>query len=70
MHDAQSQGSHLYVLTLFDGQGQGTLSGTITPPAGATRFDVLDHLRRQAGSTYPSLNNGAVVFFLLEPNTL
>ncbi|MFI8828599.1 hypothetical protein [Streptomyces sp. NPDC053431] len=64
------QGSHMYVLTLSDGRGEGTVSGTITPAAGASRFDTYEHIRQHATRAYPSLQGSTVVFFSLEPNTL
>ncbi|MEV6124493.1 hypothetical protein AB0M23_28965 [Streptomyces sp. NPDC052077] len=70
MQNDRPQGTHMYVLTLSDGRGEGTVSGTITPPAGASRFDTYEHLRRHATGVHPSLRGSTVVFFSLEPNTL
>ncbi|MFE7410215.1 hypothetical protein [Streptomyces laurentii] len=65
----QNQGTHAYVLTLADPQGQATSSGTITPAPGATRNDVYLDLRHEAVHRY-SMERAVVVFFSLEPNTL
>ncbi|MFC8505558.1 hypothetical protein ACFU3J_01825 [Streptomyces sp. NPDC057411] len=65
-----NQGTHAYVLTLNTPRGQGTVSGTITPAAGASRFDTYEDIRRHALRTYPELQNGTVMFFSLEKNTL
>ncbi|MET9426315.1 hypothetical protein [Streptomyces sp. NPDC003036] len=66
----QPQGSYMYVMTLSDGRGEGTVSGTYTPPSGASRFDAYEAIRQHAIRAYPSLQSGTVVFFCLEPNTL
>ncbi|WP_435610445.1 hypothetical protein [Streptomyces sp. C10-9-1] len=69
--DAQSQGTHVYVLTLQSERGDVcTLSGTHTPRDGWTRYDLLVQLRADASRRNPSMENGIVLFFSLEPNTL
>ncbi|MFJ7259893.1 hypothetical protein ACIQV2_06960 [Streptomyces globosus] len=70
MPDQQSQGSLMYVLTLSDGQGQGTVTGTYNPAPGETRHDAYGAIRRHALNLYPRLVDATVVFFSLEPNTL
>ncbi|MER5484028.1 hypothetical protein ABT024_12540 [Streptomyces sp. NPDC002812] len=71
MSSSTPQGSHMYVLTLQNEQGNiCTLSGTFTPDPGTTRHDVHQQLRENAVRRYPSLENSAVVFFSLESNQL
>ncbi|MFD5322918.1 hypothetical protein [Streptomyces sp. NPDC127092] len=69
--DDQPQGTHMYVLTLQSERGSVcTLSGTHTPREGWTRYDLLVQLRADASRRSPSMENGTVLFFSLEPNTL
>ncbi|MFI8368573.1 hypothetical protein [Streptomyces sp. NPDC085466] len=70
MQNAQSQGSLMYVLTLSDGRGQGTVTGTYNPAPGETRHDAYGAIRRHALNIYPRLEDATVVFFALEPNAL
>ncbi|MET8969177.1 hypothetical protein [Streptomyces hydrogenans] len=70
MQNAQSQGSLMYVLTLSDGRGQGTVTGTYNPAVGETRLDAYGSIRRHALNIYPHLQGATVVFFSLEPNAL
>ncbi|MEU4065942.1 hypothetical protein AB0F25_26600 [Streptomyces wedmorensis] len=66
-----AQGSHLYVLSLQNGRmGACTISGTYTPPAGATRYDILTQLRIDAVREYPSMEGSIVLYFALETNRL
>ncbi|MEU9856372.1 hypothetical protein [Streptomyces sp. NPDC047974] len=70
MPHAQPQGSLMYVLTLTTNHGQGTVTGTYNPAPGETRYDAYRAIRRHALDSYPHLENGTVLFFCLEPNTL
>lgn len=68
-----TQGTHVYVLTLQSEHGHvSTMSGTHTPARGWTRFDVLVQLRKDACRQHPrsGMDNAIVLFFSLEPNTL
>lgn len=67
----QQQGSHMYVLTLQTREMDVcTVSGTCTPPPGATRYDVLVQLQIDAARRYPSMTGGIVLHFALESNTV
>jgi flagellar hook-basal body complex protein FliE len=68
--DHEQQGSHMFVLTLAVGPDEVTVRGTVTPAAGATRFDMYQDIRAHVVRAYPELERATVRFFLLEPNTL
>ncbi|MFE0734461.1 hypothetical protein [Streptomyces sp. NPDC058855] len=69
MQTADTQGSHMYVLTLQNNRGATcTLTGTHTPPPGRTRFDTLLQLQTDAARHLPSMEGATVLFFALEPN--
>ncbi|APE21700.1 MULTISPECIES: hypothetical protein [Streptomyces] len=71
MHSNTPQGTHVYVLTLENQRKSAcTLSGTYTPPPGATRWDVLSQLRFDAVRQYPSMESAIVLYFALEANRL
>ncbi|MFE9802759.1 hypothetical protein ACFYP6_28450 [Streptomyces goshikiensis] len=66
-----SQGSHHWVLTLeLPGRAAMTQSGTYTPPAGTTRYDAYQALRRYVAADHPEMSRANVMFFTLEPNQL
>ncbi|MFE5517448.1 hypothetical protein ACFQ9Q_06875 [Streptomyces virginiae] len=66
-----AQGSHHWVLTLeMPGRGMTTQFGTWTPPAGATRYDVLATLRAHIVAQNPEMASANIIFFSLEPNRL
>ncbi|WP_314242296.1 hypothetical protein [Streptomyces sp. DSM 40907] len=66
-----AQGSHMWVLTLeIPGRGMTTQFGTSTPPADATRYDVLVALRGHIVAHNPEMASANTVFFSLEPNQL
>ncbi|MEV7592583.1 hypothetical protein AB0O42_20140 [Streptomyces sp. NPDC089922] len=68
---AAGQGSHMWVLTLEKpGRGLTTAHGTVTPPTGATRFDVFRTLLDYVVSQNPQMSSGNCVFFTLELNRL
>ncbi|MBC2879806.1 MULTISPECIES: hypothetical protein [Streptomyces] len=70
------QGSHHFVITLetpISARSAGasyTLSGTLTPPPGATRYDVYQLVRAEAERADPLLQRANTVFFSLERNEL
>ncbi|RST19342.1 hypothetical protein E2C00_08485 [Streptomyces sp. WAC05374] len=65
------QGSHHYVMTVeLPGRAMQTLSGTWTPPQGATRHDVFSAIKADIGRQDPEMGGANVVFFSLEPNHL
>ncbi|QNP67964.1 hypothetical protein [Streptomyces genisteinicus] len=65
------QGSHLWLLTLeLPGRVMNTSRGTLTPPFGWTRYDVLLGLLEQIVAEQPELATAAVTAFVLEPNVL
>ncbi|MFC9386167.1 hypothetical protein [Streptomyces venezuelae] len=71
MQNSNRQGSHMYVLTLqSQQQNVCTISGTFTPGAGFTRWDILAQLRVDAARQYPSMEGGAVLYFAMEENYL
>ncbi|MFJ6426261.1 hypothetical protein [Streptomyces hydrogenans] len=70
MQNTQPQGSLMYVMTLSDGRGQGTVTGTYNPAPDESRYDAYGAIRRHAVDVYPHLANATVLFFCLEPNTL
>ncbi|MFI9112751.1 hypothetical protein [Streptomyces venezuelae] len=71
MHSSTPQGTHVYVLTLENERKSAcTISGTYTPPPGATRWDILGQLRVDAVRQYPSMEGGIVLYFSLEENCL
>ncbi|MGW8762316.1 hypothetical protein ACWGN5_07425 [Streptomyces sp. NPDC055815] len=71
MQNNHPQGTHMYVLSLQNSQMSAcTISGTYTPPPGATRFDILNRLRLDAVRQYPSMEGSIVVYFALETNDL
>ncbi|MGW8765552.1 hypothetical protein ACWGN5_23925 [Streptomyces sp. NPDC055815] len=71
MESNTAQGTHLYVLSLQNNrQAACTISGTYTPPPGATRFDILNRLRIDAARQYPSMEGAIVLYFALEANDL
>ncbi|MFJ6481916.1 hypothetical protein ACIQK6_17575 [Streptomyces sp. NPDC091682] len=71
MSSSSSQGSHMYVLTLQNrDRSVCTVSGALTPVPGATRYDLYLHLRSEMVRHYPSMEDGSVTFFSLEPNQI
>ncbi|MFK0214948.1 hypothetical protein [Streptomyces sp. NPDC090298] len=71
MESNTAQGTHLYVLSLQNRQMNAcTISGTYTPPPGATRFDILNRLRLDAAREYPSMEGAIVLYFALDANHL
>ncbi|MFD0381159.1 hypothetical protein [Streptomyces sp. NPDC127112] len=69
--NAPQQGSHHWILTLeMPGKQVLTDSGTVNPPAGATRYDMYLAIREHTVSGYPELSRANCVFFSLEPNQL
>ncbi|MFD3777964.1 hypothetical protein [Streptomyces sp. NPDC058612] len=66
-----AQGSHHWVLTLeLPGRSSMTQSGTYTPPAGTTRYDAFQTLRRYVAADHPEMARATTMFFALEPNQL
>ncbi|MFF9427689.1 hypothetical protein [Streptomyces sp. NPDC014746] len=71
MESNTAQGTHLYILSLQNSrQAACTISGTYTPPPGATRFDILNRLRLDAAREYPSMEGAIVLYFALDTNHL
>ncbi|MGW8351057.1 hypothetical protein [Streptomyces wedmorensis] len=71
MESNTAQGTHLYVLSLQNSQKAAcTISGTYTPPPGATRFDILNQLRLDTARQYPSMEDAIVLYFALDTNHL
>ncbi|GLW00303.1 hypothetical protein [Streptomyces lavendulae] len=69
--NAPQQGSHHWILTLqIPGEVTVTDSGTWTPPAGATRYDVFAAIRTYVIAQHPPLSRANTLFFSLEPNQL
>ncbi|XUM04894.1 hypothetical protein ACQ86F_17875 [Streptomyces venezuelae ATCC 10712] len=69
--NTRPQGTHMYVLSLQNRQMNAcTISGTYTPPPGATRFDILNRLRVDAAREYPSMEGAIVLYFALDANGL
>ncbi|MGI5341868.1 hypothetical protein ACQEVS_32920 [Streptomyces sp. CA-181903] len=74
----QAQGSHHFVITLETPASSlsgatavsYTLSGTLTPPPGATRHDMYQLVRAEAEKADPLLTRANTLFFSLERNDL
>ncbi|MGW5396251.1 hypothetical protein [Streptomyces sp. NPDC003952] len=66
-----AQGTHFWVLTLeLPGLAAMTQNGTYTPPAGTTRYDAYQAIRRHVTSEHPEMDRANTMLFALEPNQL
>ncbi|MET9402119.1 hypothetical protein [Kitasatospora sp. NPDC002965] len=68
-------GTHHYVMTLqkpMDGGGYAvrSLSGTCTPGAGATRYDLYQWVMAEMIRAAPQLAGSNVMFFDVQPNRI
>lgn len=67
-----AQGTHFWLMVVEDERGRDkyTGSGHITPPQGATRYDMRDLIRAQLEAQHPQARSGALVAFDIQPNQL
>lgn len=64
-----AQGTHFWVMTLeLPGLAAMTKNGTYTPPAGTTRYDAYQAIRRHVTAEHPEMAHANTMFFALEPN--
>ncbi|WP_309049253.1 NUDIX hydrolase [Streptomyces sp.] len=72
MSHSPQHDTHHYLVTLqaspSAGGTTGTWTGTLTPPAGATRLDVYRSLRAGIGQANPPFADAIVLCFDLQPN--
>ncbi|MGW2547960.1 hypothetical protein ACWC5I_45635, partial [Kitasatospora sp. NPDC001574] len=73
---APSQGTHHYVMTLQKPMPNGvgyavhSFSGTCTPGAGASRYDLYLWVMAEMVRTAPQLAGSTVLFFDVQPNRI
>ncbi|MGW2546996.1 hypothetical protein ACWC5I_40530, partial [Kitasatospora sp. NPDC001574] len=72
---APSQGTHHYVMTLQKplpngGYAVHSFSGTCTPGAGATRYDLYLWVMAEMIRTAPQLAGSTILFFDVQPNRI
>lgn len=70
----EEQGTHFFFITIQQGNARGyitnTLSGTVTPRLGQSRFDLFTQTRARFEQLDPRIRDGIVIAFDIQPNTL